>query len=392
MPSCGRRTPKAICSIFAIGVNCAVKILPTCSVPAGSIWFTPTTASARCNAWNAAITLKNEYQVDHRVRQPDGSYRWMLSRAAPIMLETGAVREWVGMSSDIHDSKVWPATSGNEQSVLTGAQIRAGRGVVNWSVRQLSEAAKISSSTIRRLEESDGPPATIEQSLAPLQAGARKRRCGIFVSAERQAWCPSALRPAPRMQTRHIYSCIRSRLTARPLLSQVRLGAKEHMDAALMHVPCLSGDIDRWLGAEAAGCRGNQPFGAWIEAFTEDALSAGISRQTLASAQPYFIYDQAIVNRDRGQGVFAQSFLQFSDRMASGYRIQKAGQLIQQHAAVFDRIEKDFGVPPQPILAFWGLETDFGANIGDLPTIRSLVSLGFDCRRSDMFRKELISA
>ena len=75
--------------------------------------------------------------------------------------------------------------------------------------------------------------------------------------------------------------------------------------------------------AEAAGCRGNQPFGAWIEAFTEDALSAGISRQTLASAQPYFIYDQAIVNRDRGQGVFAQSFLQFSDRMASGYRIQK---------------------------------------------------------------------
>ncbi len=150
----------------------------------------------------------------------------------------------------------------------------------------------------------------------------------------------------------------------------------------------------RWHGlpAQAAGCRGNQPFGAWIEEFTRDALSAGISRQTLASAQPYFIYDQSIVNRDRGQGVFAQSFLQFSDRMAAAYRIQKAGQLIQQHAAVFERIEKEFGVPPQPILAFWGLETDFGANIGDLPTIRSLVSLGFDCRRSEMFQKELLSA
>lgn len=144
--------------------------------------------------------------------------------------------------------------------------------------------------------------------------------------------------------------------------------------------------------AQAAGCRSNQPFGAWIEEFTRDALAAGISRQTLASAQPYFIYDQSIVNRDRGQGVFAQSFLQFSDRMAATYRIQKAGQLIQQHAAVFDRIEKEFGVPAQPILAFWGLETDFGANIGDLPTIRSLVSLGFDCRRSEMFQKELLSA
>lgn len=144
--------------------------------------------------------------------------------------------------------------------------------------------------------------------------------------------------------------------------------------------------------AQAAGCRSNQPFGAWIEEFTRDALAAGISRQTLVSAQPYFIYDQSIVNRDRGQGVFAQSFLQFSDRMAATYRIQKAGQLIQQHAAVFDRIEKEFGVPAQPILAFWGLETDFGANIGDLPTIRSLVSLGFDCRRSEMFQKELLSA
>jgi lytic murein transglycosylase len=144
--------------------------------------------------------------------------------------------------------------------------------------------------------------------------------------------------------------------------------------------------------AQAAGCRSNQPFGAWIEEFTRDALAAGISRQTLASAQPYFIYDQSIVNRDRGQGVFAQSFLQFSDRMAATYRIQKAGQLIQQHASVFDRIEKEFGVPAQPILAFWGLETDFGANIGDLPTIRSLVSLGFDCRRSEMFQKELLSA
>lgn len=144
--------------------------------------------------------------------------------------------------------------------------------------------------------------------------------------------------------------------------------------------------------AHAAGCRGTQPFGAWIEEITRDALAAGISRQTLASAQPYFIYDQSIVNRDRGQGVFAQSFLQFSDRMAAAYRIQKAGQLIQQHAAVFERIEKEFGVPPQPILAYWGLETDFGANIGDLPTIRSLVSLGFDCRRSEMFQKELLSA
>jgi PAS domain S-box-containing protein len=139
----------------------------------GSRWIDlvhPDDRERTLKAWSAAINLKNEYQIEHQVRQPDGSYRWMLSRAAPIMLETGAVREWVGISSDIHDSKVWPAVSGAERTVLTGAQIRAARGVANWSVRELSEAAKISSSTIRRLEESNGPPPTVEAALAPLQA------------------------------------------------------------------------------------------------------------------------------------------------------------------------------------------------------------------------------
>lgn len=154
--------------------------------------------------------------------------------------------------------------------------------------------------------------------------------------------------------------------------------------------------IGVWLAgsglAHAAGCRSNQPFDRWTDEIVREATAAGVSRATLAAAQPYFVYDQSIVNKDRGQGVFAQSFLQFSDRMAAGYRIQKSAQLIKQHAATFARIEKQFGVPPQPILAFWGLETDFGANIGDLPTLRSLVSLAYDCRRSELFQKELLAA
>lgn len=146
------------------------------------------------------------------------------------------------------------------------------------------------------------------------------------------------------------------------------------------------------LPALAAGCRSNQSFDRWLEEFYRDAQAAGISRATLNAAQPYFLYDQSVVNKDRGQGVFAQSFLQFSDRMAAGYRIQKGGQLIKQHAAIFARVEKQYGVPPQPIAAFWGLETDFGANQGDLPTIRSLVSLAYDCRRSELFREQLLYA
>ena len=58
----------------------------------------------------------------------------------------------------------------------------------------------------------------------------------------------------------------------------------------------------------------------------------------------------------------------------------------------FARAEKEYGVPPAVIAAFWGLESDFGANMGNLPTLRSLVSLAYDCRRSEMFPNETIAA
>jgi PAS domain S-box-containing protein len=120
-------------------------------------------------AWSAALATKSDYGVEHRIRQTNGDYRWIQSRAAPIMTESGLVREWVGVSSDIQDRKVWP-TANSKGDVLTGAQLRAARGVLNWSVRELSLAAGVSSSTIRRLEEMDGPPPGPEESLAPLQA------------------------------------------------------------------------------------------------------------------------------------------------------------------------------------------------------------------------------
>lgn len=138
----------------------------------GSRWIDlvhPDDREMTLRTWADALTTKRDYSVEHRVRQPDGTYRWMQSRAAPIMLESGAVREWVGLTMDIHDRKVWPAATGPE-TVLTGAQLRAARGILNWSVRELSLAAGVSSSTIRRLEEMDGPPPGREVCLGPLQA------------------------------------------------------------------------------------------------------------------------------------------------------------------------------------------------------------------------------
>ena len=104
------------------------------------------------------------------------------------------------------------------------------------------------------------------------------------------------------------------------------------------------------------------------------------------------MYDQGIVNRDRGQRVFGQVFTEFAGRMAASYRMQQGQTRIRTHAAAFTRAEKEYGVPPAVITAFWGLESDFGANMGNLSTLRSLVSLAYDCRRSQMFAGETIAA
>src|SRR3954466_14362806 len=137
--------------------------------------------------------------------------------------------------------------------------------------------------------------------------------------------------------------------------------AKLARATALLLAAFLSGP------ALAAACHNGASFEQWLEALKRDASAQGISQATIASALPAMTLDPSIVRRDRGQGVFQQSFLQFSDRMVSANRLQVGARQLKTHAALFDRIEKQFGVPGPVLTAFWGLETDFGSNIGKTP-------------------------
>ncbi|MBI5111500.1 MAG: lytic murein transglycosylase [Rhodovulum sp.] len=144
--------------------------------------------------------------------------------------------------------------------------------------------------------------------------------------------------------------------------------------------------------AAAAPCRNTGSFESWRARFEQEAIQQGISRAAIAAAAPYLVYDPRIVGIDRGQRFFAQSFLQFSDKMLPAYRLQKGAEMIGRHAALFARADKEFGVPAAVIVAFWGLESDFGAGMGKDHAIRSLATLAYDCRRSDMFRGHLFDA
>ena len=145
-------------------------------------------------------------------------------------------------------------------------------------------------------------------------------------------------------------------------------------------------------GAASAGCQKEATFDAWLAGVKKEAASDGVSQATIATALAGVQFDPGIVAKDRAQGVFAQTFLQFSDRMVAGYRLKQGAANIAKYKPVFDRIEKQYGVPAPVITAFWGLETDFGANIGSGPTLVSLATLAYDCRRPDTFRPELIDA
>ncbi len=142
----------------------------------------------------------------------------------------------------------------------------------------------------------------------------------------------------------------------------------------------------------AASCHAGQPFDRFLAELKQKAVAAGVSQRAIAEASPELVYDQGIVNRDRGQRVFGQVFTEFAGRMAAPYRMQQGQERIRTYQAAFARAEKEYGVPPAVIAAFWGLESDFGANMGNLPTLRSLVSLAYDCRRSEMFEGETIAA
>ena len=141
-----------------------------------------------------------------------------------------------------------------------------------------------------------------------------------------------------------------------------------------------------------AACQPPAAFPKWLQGFKQQAVAQGISPQTVGAALNGVTYDPATIAKDRGQGVFAQSFLQFSGRMVSGNRLQTGSALLKKYAGTFNRIEEQYGVPGPVLVAFWGLETDFGKIMGNMESIRSLATLSFDCRRPEKFTAELLDA
>ena len=142
--------------------------------------------------------------------------------------------------------------------------------------------------------------------------------------------------------------------------------------------------------AQAVPCNtGN--FEAWLDGVKREAAAKGISQRAIEYGLDGVSFDQSIVRRDRGQKAFKQSFEEFSERMINP-RMKLAANAMRRHASLLSRVEQRFGVQAPVLVSIWGLETGFGAVNGNFSTIKSIASLAYDCRRSDMFRAELFDA
>ena len=143
--------------------------------------------------------------------------------------------------------------------------------------------------------------------------------------------------------------------------------------------------------ALAAQCNPPGGFTAFLGEIKKEAAAQGISARGLVALDGLTI-DDKVLAADRRQGVFKQSFEQFSGRMISQDRLVKGAKHMRDLNAALKRIEQQYGVQGAVLVAIWGLETDYGVNQGKLEVVRSVATLAQDCRRTDKFQAELLDS
>ena len=145
------------------------------------------------------------------------------------------------------------------------------------------------------------------------------------------------------------------------------------------------------LGSAAhAKCGGN--FNTFVKGLKKEARANGFSK---SDADKFFANvkaDGKVLKLDRSQAVFRQNFSQFAGRVVSSNRLKVGASKRKQFNSAFRAAEANYGVPAPVLLAFWAMETDFGANQGGFNTLNALATLAHDCRRPELFRPQIFAA
>lgn len=133
-------------------------------------------------------------------------------------------------------------------------------------------------------------------------------------------------------------------------------------------------------------------FATWLSGLRAEAEAKGIKAETLDAALKGLSPIPRVIELDRRQPEFTLTFDQYMARVVPAKRIAKARKKYRENKALLEKIGAKFGVQPRFIVAFWGIETDFGRVDGGFHVVQALATLAYDGRRSKYFRKELLNA
>jgi membrane-bound lytic murein transglycosylase B len=136
----------------------------------------------------------------------------------------------------------------------------------------------------------------------------------------------------------------------------------------------------------------DQRFARWIADFNTSARAAGISEATLQSAFEGIRFLPRVTEADSAQPESTRAVWDYLDSAVSAQRVVRGQDRLLQARPVVDAAAKRYGVPAEILAAIWGMESNYGSNTGDIPTIDALASLGFEGRREAWARSQLLAA
>lgn len=135
-----------------------------------------------------------------------------------------------------------------------------------------------------------------------------------------------------------------------------------------------------------------ESFSAWLEAVRAEAKVAGISDSTIDVALNHISLRPNVIALDHAQPEFVSPFLRYYQKRVDEHKVKVGRKLLSEHEVLLNNVEAQYGVPRNLIIAFWGLETQYGNYQGNTDTLSALATLAFDGRRADFFRAQLLDA
>ncbi|PPI84810.1 lytic murein transglycosylase [Marinobacter maroccanus] len=152
---------------------------------------------------------------------------------------------------------------------------------------------------------------------------------------------------------------------------------------SFLSLPALAQDNSEVEPAGFAECKAR---------LQDQAIAAGVSSKTASEVMSGVQHLARVIELDRRQPEFTTTFADYLNRRVNDARVSKGRELLQEHQGLLARVTRETGVPAPYLVAFWGLETNFGSYFGKMPVPSSLTTLACDPRRSTFFTEQLIAA